>query len=227
MTKLSEVREGDVLIADGGFTCVDAGAELIVKATKNGELYVDCRSDQHALTGQLGDDGETLVGLTKKETRPPHFIKPQRASRPNAQAFDEVRITTHPRYKESEISGDEWRISARIEYYLKGHLIGSRSWRNAENALRYGDYGTVDMFENGKGLEKVPDVSALCDQEGCTEVATTKMHLKKRYRNDGSSYDPLYPEYRCFCDWHKHRGDCGLDDADDNYHNHEPINPPA
>lgn len=144
-------------------------------------------------------------------------------NRPDSQAFDEVRITTHPRWKESEISGDEWRISARIDYFLKGQLVGSRSWRNAATALRYGDYGVVDMFEMGKGLEKYPDISALCDQEGCKNEATIRMALKKRYRNDGSHYDPLYPEYRCFCDSHKHRGDCGLDDADNNYEEPEPL----
>lgn len=150
------------------------------------------------------------------------LAKPRRAHRPNHQAFDEVRITTSPRYKESHLSGDEWRISARIQYLLKGRLVHERSWRNADTALRYGDYGVVEMFEISMQA-KLPDVSDLCDQEGCAEKAKWRMHLKKRYRNDGSSYDPLSPEYRCFCEKHKRRGDCGLDDADNNYHTIEEI----
>lgn len=42
--------------------------------------------------------------------------KVSKAYRPDAQAFDEVRITTVPRWKESELSGDEWRISAKMEF---------------------------------------------------------------------------------------------------------------
>lgn len=143
-----------------------------------------------------------------------------RANRPNAQAFDEVRITTRPRWKESEISGDEWRISGHIEFFLKGHKIGGSSWLNVETALRYGDWAVVDMFENGRnGGAHYPDVKDLCDQEGCSERATHKYRMKRRYRNDGSvkeSFDGCL-EHRCFCSRHKFRGDCGLDDADQNY----------
>lgn len=48
--------------------------------------------------------------------------------------IDEVRIVTVPRWKESELSGDEWRFSTRIELYRKGHLLarsGSGRLRNA------------------------------------------------------------------------------------------------
>lgn len=141
--------------------------------------------------------------------------KDSRASRPNHQAFDEVRIVTVPRWKESELSGDEWRISARIEFYLKGHLIGERSFGSVQSALRYGDWAAVEIGEGG-GF-KWPDVTAICDQEGCKEVATHKHRLKKRFRNDGSEKEMLWPEHRCFCERHRVRGDCGLDDADANY----------
>ena len=42
--------------------------------------------------------------------------------RPNAQGFDEVRLVTVPRYKTSELSGDEWRISICAEYFRNGEL---------------------------------------------------------------------------------------------------------
>lgn len=140
-----------------------------------------------------------------------------RASRPDHQAIDEVRIVTVPRWKESEVSGDEWRISARVEFYLKGHLIGERSFSNVRRALQYCDWATVDMFENHNPAPKFPDVSAICDQEGCKEIATHRFRLKKRFRNDGSEKEMLWKEHRCFCEKHKMRGDCGLDDADINY----------
>jgi hypothetical protein len=42
--------------------------------------------------------------------------------RPNAQGFDEIRLITVPRYKQSGMSGDEWRISVKAQYFRKGEL---------------------------------------------------------------------------------------------------------
>lgn len=65
--KLSEVREGDILVADGGFTCIKEGARLRVYADpKDGILSVPCAEGGHGLTGQLADDNDTLIGLTKE-----------------------------------------------------------------------------------------------------------------------------------------------------------------
>ena len=59
--KLSEVKPGDVLIADGGFTCIELGATLVV----GDDLSVPCAHGKHFLDGQVDfDDGDTLVGLT-------------------------------------------------------------------------------------------------------------------------------------------------------------------
>jgi hypothetical protein len=63
-TKLIDLKEGDKLVADGGFTCLNEGQIVEVKKDAAGELYVPCRSGRHALDGQT-DDGETLVGLEK------------------------------------------------------------------------------------------------------------------------------------------------------------------
>jgi hypothetical protein len=91
-----------------------------------------------------------------------------RANRPNHQAFDEVRIKTVPRWKESELSGDEYRISAVIEFYIKGKMIHSRSWNRVETALQFGDWSWLDFAESGFASTKV-EAQNLCDQEGCAE----------------------------------------------------------
>lgn len=154
-----------------------------------------------------------------------------RAMRPNHQAFDEVRITTHPRYKESEYSGDEWRISGVIRFYNKGHLLGQSSYRNAETALRWGDWSAVSLFESGQVDTNIEFIDDRCDQEGCSSRWTHLFDLKKRFRDDGSVKEMPWPEYRCFCDKHSRRGNCGLDDADNNYELrekrdiHEPLDP--
>lgn len=160
---------------------------------------------------------EINSALASPEKKVPDIISDRdiRAGRPNHQAYDEVRIFTQPRWKESYFSGDEWRISGRIEFYLKGQLLGGRTYSNVASALQYGDWAAIELFENGQ-VETVDEFS-YCDQEGCKEKAKYKFRLKKRYRNDGSEKEMLWKEHRCFCEQHRYRGDCGLDDADKNY----------
>ena len=60
--KLSDIKEGDTIVVDGGFTCMKAG-EKLVKGSKTG-LYVDCNdeSGRHYLDGQEDEKGE-LIGI--------------------------------------------------------------------------------------------------------------------------------------------------------------------
>lgn len=53
--KIEDVKIGTKLIADGGFTCIPKGAELVVSADADGELQVPCNDEGgwHALSGQL------------------------------------------------------------------------------------------------------------------------------------------------------------------------------
>jgi len=58
------LRPGDTLIADGGFTCLAAGAELTVDAVGD-EFYVPCACGHHYLNGATDHHG-FLVGLTRR-----------------------------------------------------------------------------------------------------------------------------------------------------------------
>lgn len=71
-----EVKAGDVLQCDGGFTCMALGAKKVVKRRAGkltgvskeyakdpfARLYIDCKDGSHSLGGQCGDHGE-LMGL--------------------------------------------------------------------------------------------------------------------------------------------------------------------
>lgn len=61
MLKLCDIKEGDVIKLDAGFTCVDAG-KAKVKKDDDG-LYFACRNIKHYLDGQEDDEGN-LVGIT-------------------------------------------------------------------------------------------------------------------------------------------------------------------
>lgn len=139
----------------------------------------------------------------------------QRALKPDAQGFDEVRIFTVPRYKTSGLSGDEWRISATIQVYRKGVLIHEKSCRNVETAATFLPALLLTLNDDGKAF--YAGEGSTCDQEGCCDKAVITYRLKARYCRDGHKLEPFGIEVRKFCDRHKHRGDCGLEDADSNY----------
>ena len=72
--KVSEVKEGTVLITDGGFTCLKEGEKVIVEKDNRG-LFVKCckkegdygapkdnsRTQHHYLDGQLASENHTLA----------------------------------------------------------------------------------------------------------------------------------------------------------------------
>jgi hypothetical protein len=137
--------------------------------------------------------------------------------KPDAQAFDEIRITTVPRYKTSYLSGDEWRISAKIEFYRKGELILERYMSNIETACYHLGSTYSEACNNGNGL--FAGEGNFCDQEGCKESATVTYKKKFDYCRLGHKHEITTPtaKIRKFCARHSTRGNCGLDDADANY----------
>lgn len=62
--KLSELTVGDEVVTDGNFTCVDNSVPHVVMVGAGG-LCIQCSDGNHYLDGQLGEDGDHLVGLYK------------------------------------------------------------------------------------------------------------------------------------------------------------------
>jgi hypothetical protein len=135
--------------------------------------------------------------------------------RPDAQAFDEIRLKTVPRYTESDLSGDEWRISVSVKFMRKGQVVAAKHYSNMEYAVAFlaGDYHSgVD-----EGKAYFGGINDFCDQEGCANQSTVTLSKKHDYCRSGHKTEVSSPTIRKFCDEHKTRGDCGLDDADRNY----------
>jgi len=141
--------------------------------------------------------------------------KERRALKPDAQAFDEVLITTVPRYKTSGMSGDEWRISAQVEFKRNGITLHTEHCRDVQTACGLLYYYHSNATDNGKGY--FAGEGDICDQEGCKVIATHKRYKKADYCREGHKSEPYSPSFRMFCDVHKRRGDCSFDDGDDNY----------
>lgn len=138
------------------------------------------------------------------------------ALRPDAQAFDEIRIFTVPRYKESELSGNEWRIHAEVQFYRKGRLVHTEGCLNVEIACGMLYYWHAKAIDDGKAYFAGDGVT--CDQEGCSNTATRRFELLASYCREGHKGKPSdVSKYRHFCEKHKERGDCAFEDSDDNY----------
>ena len=137
------------------------------------------------------------------------------ALRPDAQAFDEVQIRTVPRYKQSGLSGDEWRISAQLDFMRKGKIICSEHCRDIETACGMAYSYLMQAMDKGNAYFAGDGIH--CDQEGCSELATVKYQRKHDYDRSARKGEPGIHLYRHFCEKHKTRGDCGFDDSDTNY----------
>lgn len=136
--------------------------------------------------------------------------------RPDAQAFDKVLVRTVPRYKQSGLSGDEWRISAEIVFYRKGKVIHRESYRNVQTALVFAASEALRACDNGLGW--FASVDEKCDQEGCSEPPVIWYRKLADYCDAGHRSDAREgSNIRQFCAKHAKRGDCALDDADRNY----------
>jgi len=141
--------------------------------------------------------------------------KPWHAHKPDGQAFDRIEIVTVPRYKESGLSGDEWRISAAIIFYRKGQEVHRVTTRNVQSACHHLAWHHDAAVSDGKGY--FAGERDVCDQEGCAELATVWYRLKNQFCREGHGTEPHRETYRQFCERHSTRGDCGLEDADRNY----------
>lgn len=139
------------------------------------------------------------------------------ALRPDAQAFDEIRLYTVPRYKTSGMSGDEWRISTMAEFKRNGIVKHEEMIAcDMDHAVAMLGYKFHRACDDGKAYFASED--GRCDQEGCYRIATNLLKKKFDFCQQGHKTEIKFNvKIRQFCDEHKERGDCGLDDADNNY----------
>lgn len=145
------------------------------------------------------------------------FDKPTHKRHRDFEIFDEITMKVVPRYKTSELSGDEWRTSVVVELRFKGATIISRSFGTMDGAIRHlGAFTDQDVIPEG-----VLDLETTnCDQPGCPNLAVSMYMLKDLYSRSGhklDANDTTLKYYRKFCKQHLRRGDCGREDSDRNY----------
>lgn len=136
--------------------------------------------------------------------------------------IDEIRIDLVPRFKTSGMSGDEWRVSARVRFLRKGHEVWSRSFLDISTAAKALPWFFTVAGEGASGEFKVltnEQELEVCQQPGCVEPAVKLYRFKKirDCRQSGDMKEPHRELVTAFCARHAHRGDCGMEDCDDNY----------
>lgn len=143
---------------------------------------------------------------------------PAMVAHKKAERFDRVTVDLIERWKESELSGDEWRFSYRAQFWHKGEVVASVGGASIMDALTQAvsAFSRVPIDEGKRDHYRSTE---FCSQPGCPRPWTVLFHPIKAYDRSGSEYaQPYRPDdVRGFCERHSHRGDCGLDDADDNY----------
>lgn len=197
---------------------------------ETGLLMIDAKylkRSKEQSTGEEEEEEEQLESVPVGE---------RRAKRPHSQPYDEIRIVTVPRFKESHASGSEWRTSKKIQILRKGIVIDDdltrdavnndvvggamESWRLIELIEEILKYNLLHLCQNKHHIGE----GNLCDQESCAKEASVTYRVKKEfffYRGEPSEINPqakdARPLVRKFCAEHAKRGDCGIDDCDDNY----------
>lgn len=139
---------------------------------------------------------------------------------PDDEKYDKIAVEIQPRWKESELSGDEYRFSYVVQGWRKGEVLVTYSRSRLEWALMALQYEMYIHIQDGAfDQEAYARTQELCDQPGCSEIPVIWYKRLKAYTRQGKELadNPYRLEYRQFCSKHKHRGDCGLDDADANY----------
>ena len=134
---------------------------------------------------------------------------------PEFEVFDKITMEIVSRYKQSELSGDEWRQHVEVTFYFKGEAVkryGCRDMTAAQQLLGWhlihlsGEQYDEAIPDKVRELEEIK-----CFQPSCCNDATHRLYLDQLFSETGQKLDPeekAFKYYRKFCPNHLTRGDC-------------------
>jgi len=138
---------------------------------------------------------------------------------------EEVRIVTHPRFKMSGLSGNEWRTSVAVQLLHKGEVFYERRFSRMKYAMAFLPWLEATLAEEPREYFRKPQFEdwdkGICQQPGCSEPATSRLMIGARSCDQcGTRNLPRYegqpPRYVEFCQRHVDRGDSDLTDNNEN-----------
>jgi len=136
------------------------------------------------------------------------------------EGFDRIEIEQVPRFKTSDMSGDEWRTSAVTRFYRKGKLVSEVSTGRMEVAAAQLGHFFFTLPETcPEPLYLVCE--EVCNQPSCGAPAVVTYRLKEEFSRQGEGPLPQGSEAsRSFCEAHMERGDASREDSMQNYERH-------
>jgi len=151
------------------------------------------------------------------------LVVPARYRHPDDEYVDEVKIGTAHRWKDSEISGSEWRRSSTLLFLRKGHVVFQRDFRALSHAVEASPWFKLIWDEEPGFRALSAEVErSLCQQPGCQRPPSPRIYQLGK-RQISRQHDVLVgipadrPVLTWWCEAHERRGDCGLEDRDDNW----------
>src|SRR5207247_526556 len=97
--------------------------------------------------------------------------KPHFKLHPDDEGVDRIEIQVIPRFKTSGLSGDEWRVSARIVAFRKGEMVGEKSVTSMAAAVQMLPYLWLTLSDWCAGPLYSGERGGKCQQPGCPEPA--------------------------------------------------------
>lgn len=141
--------------------------------------------------------------------------------------FDGVHIALQPRFKTSEVSGDEWRFSWRVWLVRKGVMLteleyghGSDGTRDLERVLMWVAASLAKQRTDEEVANYHLATDGKCANPGCTKEGVVLYKRIKHGCGHCGHREPCthsWEHHIRFCMDHAIRGDASLDDSDDNY----------
>ena len=150
------------------------------------------------------------------------FDKPFHKRLNDWENYDRIEFKVVPRYKTSDLSGDEWRQHVEVTCYFKGEPVLSFGVRDMAIALALTPGKLITESNNGIQDAVIKrEHDGACDQPSCEKQSVGRFLIKEEFSERGHKLDKADSHglryYRQFCKTHLRRGDCGREDSDDNY----------
>lgn len=134
------------------------------------------------------------------------------------EGVDRIVLSVVDRFKQSGLSGDEWRYSVDVSFHRKGKEVYRTHYGKMQWAIMALAYEWMTWPEKSPtpmwGLDEKQ-----CAQYGCAEPAEVVYRLKEEFsaQGEGPIPDTLHNCRRAYCAKHRERGDSDREDCMDNY----------
>jgi hypothetical protein len=152
----------------------------------------------------------TKEPLIARGTTPSNKPRVTHSRIPYPLRFDEIVIKTEPYFRQGAFSSN-WRLDFKIFCKFKGRIV-EEQFNNPTMHVALAN--ALCMLE----MDGYTYTKGVCDQNGCSEVATTFYKLKHDYCDHGNEViNDNTILFRGFCEAHKNRGTQGLSDVQSNY----------